>query len=252
MHAQRFLPASPRRRRRLAWTAWTLVVVAAAAAAVVLLPRGEKVPQTALRTEAVDTTPVRASLRLTPARRREAEALVRRFALQAAGRRDPAAAWNDASTAMQAGVSHKNWNAGNLPGVVPFDPDALDGLSWRVVYRSPDRIGLDVLLVARPGAKQRTTVYSVDLVLQHKRLVVDAWVPHETLGGGPPATTTHGKTSTTAAVEQPFSQGQLDARWLLVPAGVLALAVLVPLGLVVRNAVRNRRAYRNYARARRD
>jgi hypothetical protein len=251
MLLHRLIPASPRRRRRLAWTAGSLAAVAAVAVAVVLMPRGEKVPQTAVRTEAMNTTAVRAPFRLTPARRQEADALVRRFAIQAAARHDPAAAWNDASSAMHLGVSHKDWDAGNLPGVVPFDADALHGLSWRVVYRAPDRIGLDVLLVARPGAKQRTTVYSVDLVLEHKRLVVDAWVPHETLGGGTPATTSHGNTSTTA-VERPFSKGQLDARWLLVPTGVLALAVLVPLGLVVRNAVRNRRAYRTYARARRD
>src|SRR5262245_43319572 len=150
MLTHRLLPSSPRQRRRLLWTAGTVVVAAAVAAAVVLMPRGENVPQTALRTEAVDTAPAGAPLRLTPARRREADALVHRFAIQAAGRRDPAAAWNDASTAMHASVERSDWNAGNLPGVTPFDAGALRSLSWRVIYREPDRLGLDVLLVARP------------------------------------------------------------------------------------------------------
>jgi hypothetical protein len=249
MLAHRLLPASPRRRRRLAWTAWALVVVAAVATAVVLLPRGEKVPQTALRTEPVDTGPARAPLRFTAARRREADALVRRFAIQAAGRRDPAAAWADASAAMHASVSRDDWNAGNLPGVVPFDADALGSLSWRVVYREPDRLGLDVLLVARAGTAQQTTVYAVDLVLEHGRVVVDAWAPRETFAA-PAPTTTRGET-TAAPAEPQAARGKLDTRWLLIPASVLALAVLVPIGLLLRNAIRTRRAYRRYDRARR-
>jgi hypothetical protein len=249
MLAHRLLPTSPRRRRRFLWTAGTLVVVVAVAAAVALMPRGEKAPQTALRTEAADTAPARAPLRLTPARRRETDSLVRRFAIQAAGRRDPAAAWNDASAAMHAGVDRSDWNAGNLPGVVPYDADELRSLSWRVVYREPDRLGLDVLLVARPGTTQRTTVYAVDLVLERGRLLVDSWAPRETFAAQAPAATT--KTETTAAPAEPqAAHGKLDTRWLLIPAGVLALAVLVPLGLVVRNAIRTRRAYRRYDRAR--
>jgi hypothetical protein len=250
MLAHRLLPTSPRRRRRLLWTARTLVVVVAVALAVVLMPHGEKVPQTALRAEAADTAPARAPLRLTPARRRETDTLVRRFAIQAAGRRDPAAAWNDASAAMHAGVERSDWNAGNLPGVVPYDTDALRSVSWRVVYREPDRLGLDVLLVARPGTAQRTTVYAVDLVLERGRLLVDSWAPRETFAAQAPTTTTRTETTAAPAEPQP-AHGKLDTRWLLIPAGVLALAVLVPLALLVRHAIRTRRAYRRYAPPRR-
>jgi hypothetical protein len=250
MLAHRLIPSSPRQRRRLLWTVWTLVVIVAVTAAVALMPRGEKVPQTALRTEAADTAPERAPLRLTPARRRETDALVRRFAIQAAGRRDPAAAWNDASAAMHADLERSDWNAGNLPGVTPYDAGALRSLSWRVVYREPDRLGLDVLLVARPGTDQRTTVYAVDLVLERGRLLVDAWAPRETFAAQAPTTTR--TTETTAAAAEPRgARGKLDTRWLLIPAGVLALAVLVPVALLIRNAIRTRRAYRRYDRARR-
>jgi hypothetical protein len=250
MVAHRFLPTSPRRRRRLAWTASTLIVVVAVVGAVVLMPRGEKTPQTALRTEAAQTAPALATFRLTAARRREADALVRRFAIQAAERRDPAAAWNDASVGMRASVPRADWNAGNLPGVTPFDADALRSLSWRVVYREPDRLGLDVLLVAKPGTQQRSTVYAADLVLERGRLVVDAWAPRASFAAQAP-TTTKSKTVTTAAPAEPESaHGKLDPRWLLVPAGVLALVVLVPLALLVRNAIRTRRAYRRHDRAR--
>jgi hypothetical protein len=250
MVALRLLPTSPRRRRRLAWTAGSLAAVVVVATAVVLLPRGEAVPQTALRTAPEAAAPPQPKFRLTPARRREVDALVRRFAREAATRQDPAGAWNDASAAMHAGVSRQEWDAGNLPGVVPFDADALHGVSWRVVYREPDRVGLDVLLVPRLGSQQRTIVYAADIVFEHDRLVIDSWAPRESFGGAPKAR----KTGETAAApaEPSFARGRLDARWLLVPAGVLGLAILVPLGLVVRNIVRNRRAYRHYERAHRD
>jgi hypothetical protein len=242
MAVDRFLPTSPRRRRRLAWTAWSLVVVIAVVAAVVLLPRGERVPETALRSTPADTAPAAPPLRLTAARRREADTLVRRFAAQGAARRDPAAAWVDASPAMRAGVPRSAWNAGNLP-VVPFDGDALKDVSWRVVYREPGRVGLDVLLVARPGTTQRTTVYAVDLVLEGNRLLVDTWAPRASFAGpAPPANTE----TTAAPAEPPVRRGELDSRWLLVPAGVLALALLVPLGFLARSAIRTRRAYRRY------
>jgi hypothetical protein len=243
----RLLPASPRRRRRLAWTALSLVALAAAGVSIALLPGGEPVPQTPLRTGRDEAAAALPPLRLTPDRRREIDAVVHRFAVQAAARRDPRAAWADASAAMHANISRADWDAGNLPGVVPFDPDALGGVSWRVVYRAPDRVGLDVLLVAKPGARQRTIVYAADLVLEEGRFFVDSWVPRESLGGAAPA---RAKGETTAAATQPQpAQGKLDPRWLLVPAGLLALVVLIPLGLLARNIIRDRRAYRRYRRA---
>jgi hypothetical protein len=249
MVALRLLPTSPRRRRRLAWTATLLGVVVAIVAAIALMPRGESAPETALRTEPAQAAEPQSTFRFTPARRREADALVRRFALQAAARRNPAAVWDDASTAMQASVSRKEWNAGDLPGVVPFDSEALRSLSWRVIYREPDRVGVDVLLVARPESKQRSTVYAADLVLERGRLVVDSWAPRASFATPGPAPGKPKTTTTSAAPAEPQSaHGKLDARWLLVPAGVLALVVLVPLGLVLRNAIRTRRAYRRYAR----
>jgi hypothetical protein len=245
MIALRLLPTSPRRRRRLAWTAGSIAVVVAVATAVVLMPHGESEPETALRTEPDLAAPLRPTFAFTAARRREADALVRRFALLAATRRNPSAAWDDASEAMRTSVGRKEWDAGDLPGIIPFDPDALRSLSWRVVYREPDRLGLDVLLVARPGSKQRSTVYAADLVLERGRLVVDAWAPRASFAAPGSGST---KTTTTTSAAPQGAHGRLDTRWLLLPAGVLALAVLVPLALVVRNVIRSRRAYRRYAR----
>lgn len=46
--------------------------------------------------------------------------------------------------------------------------------------------------------------------------------------------------------ESPYTKGKLDARWLLVPLGVLALIAIFPLSLLVRGAVRRRLAERRY------
>jgi hypothetical protein len=149
---------------------------------------------------------------------------------------------------MRSNVRRSDWDAGNLPGIVPFDPNALHDVSWRVVYRAPDRVGLDVLLVAKPGSRQRSIVYAADLVLEQGRFVVDSWAPRASFAGASPAPA---KGETTAAPAEPASaHGQLDPRWLLVPAGILALVILVPLGLLTRNLIRSRRAYRRYQRAR--
>jgi hypothetical protein len=92
-------------------------------------------------------------------------------------------------------------------------------------------------------------VYAVDLVVEHGRLRVDSWAPRETFAAQAPATTTRSETTAAPAEPQP-AHGKLDTRWLLVPAAVLALAVLVPLALLIRNAIRTRRAYRRHDRAR--
>jgi hypothetical protein len=104
--------------------------------------------------------------------------------------------------------------------------------------------------VAKPGSSQPSIVYAADLVLERGRFLVDSWAPRASFANSSPAPKKGEKE--TAGAEPPSANGQLDPRWLLVPAGFLALVILVPLGLVARNVIRNRRAYRRYQRARTD
>jgi hypothetical protein len=129
--------------------------------------------------------------------------------------------------------------------VLPFPAAAVQEVSWKVVYRAPERIGLDVLVVAKPDAAQPTLVYQTDLVLDEGRLLVDAWTPQATLAGG------SGGTSQPApplqeTVESPYSRGRLDARWLLIPAGIIGALLAVAAVLLGRHALRSRRAYKRY------
>jgi hypothetical protein len=235
------LPRSHRARRRLGWAALGAAVVAAVAVGIALLPSADPAPDTAV-VGSEQTETARPALRLTPARRAEIDRLVRSFTESAVTREDPAAAWALASQTMRRGVPRETWDRGELPGVTPFPAAALQDVSWSVAYRAPDRVGLDVLVVARPGTGQRSLVYQVDLVLEQGRLLVETWTPEATLTAGgsspPPADAT--------APPAAFDRGRLDATWLLVPAGILVVLLGTAAILLARHALRSRRAYRRY------
>jgi hypothetical protein len=236
------LPRSPRRRRRLAWLGAATAAGAGIAVTAVLLGSPSVRESGPLRTQPASTEPALPPLRVTAARRREIDALVRRFTETAVTRADPAAAWALASAGMRAGGSHAAWERGDIPGVLPYPEADLDRTSWRLVFRSPERIGIDVLVQPVPGTGSRPLVYQVDLVLEAGRLAVDAWAPEASLAVGGPARTVQEPAE--AAVVAPRASGRLSARWLLVPAGIFALAVAAAVWVLLRNALRHRRAYR--------
>lgn len=238
----RLLPDSPRQRRRVAWVGGALAAVLAFGLAVVLLPKADPAPESAV-TGSIAAEPVLPPLRLTRARRAEIDSVVQRFVETAVTRDDPAGAWALASRTMRAGVPRTAWDRGDLPGVTPFPASAVRDISWSVAYRAPERVGLDVLVVAKPNSGQRSLVYQADLVLEDNRLLVETWVPEATLtaGGASPS-----KTGASSQAEAPSSQGRLDARWLLLPAGILLVLLGSAAFLIVRHALRSRRAYRRY------
>jgi hypothetical protein len=238
----RLLPDSPRQRRRVAWVGGVLAAVLAFGLAVMLLPKADPAPESAV-TGRVAVEPVLPPLRLTRARRAEIDSVVHRFVETAVTRGDPAGAWALASSTMRAGVPRTAWDLGDLPGVTPFPASAVRDVSWSVAYRAPKRVGLDVLVVAKPTSGQRSLVYQADLVLEDNRLLVEAWTPEATLTAGAASPSKTGASSRAGA---PSNQGRLDARWLLLPAGILLLLLGSAAFLIVRHAVRSRRAYRRY------
>jgi hypothetical protein len=238
----RLLPDSPRRRRRVAWAGGALAAALGFALAVVLLPQADPAPESAV-TGTVAAEPVLAPLRLTRGRRAEIDSVVHRFVDTAVTRGDPAAAWALASRTMRAGVRRSAWNNGDLPGVSPFPASAVRDVSWSVAYRAPERVGLDVLVVAQPGSGQRSLVYQAELVLEDGRFLVETWTPEATLAAGatPPA-----RTGASSQAKAPSNQGRLDARWLLLPAGILLVLLGSAALVIARHALRSRRAYRRY------
>lgn len=242
------LLASPRRRRRLAWGLGALAAVAVVATLAVLLPEGEKLPEGGLRPAGPETAAAQ-PLKVTPAVRREIAVAVERFVHSAVLREDLDEAWELASPKLRGTVSRARWNAGDLP-VFPFPQEAFRVEDWRLRYSFDRTVVIDVMVLPEPGLAQRTLVYGVELtaygVGKSRRWLVDTWFPQTTLTPGGTPTQPKPAVTQTAAPESPYTKGKLDARWLLVPLGVLALIAIFPLSLLVRAAVRRRRAERRY------
>lgn len=249
------LLASPRRRRRLAWGLGALAAATIVAVLALVLPRGEPLPEGELRPGGPGTSAAAAKpLQVTPAVRREIDAVVERFVHSAVLREDLDEAWELASPKLRADVSRARWKAGDLP-VFPFPREAFRVEDWRLRYSFDRTVVIDVMVLPKPETAQRTLVYGVELTAygagEPRRWRVDTWFPQTTLTSGGTPTTPKPMVTQTVAPESPYTKGKLDARWLLVPLGVLALVALFPLTLLVRGAVRRRRAERLYRDGRR-
>jgi hypothetical protein len=227
--------ASPRRRRRFGWSALALAVLAGGAGAIALMPRGEGAPPDVLRP--APPLPVEREVRLTASMRDGIDATISRFVPAAVGRRDPALAWRLAGPALRAGGSRAEWLRGSLP-VFPFPYRDTRFPDWKPLYTYHDRVGFDLLLQPRRGAKKGPIAVKVEMVRGRTRWLVDSWYPTAVWSApderpwiaGPPDFAAGGYTSEWYNHE-PTTQGRLDPAWLLVPAGILGLVIAAPLAL---------------------
>jgi hypothetical protein len=240
---------SPRQQRRLAWGLGALAACSAVVLLVLLLPRGRPELVTTLRAGGT-TTHAAKPFTLTPAMRLEIDSVVQAFVRTAVVRRNLDTAWELASAKLRGSITRERWRAGELP-VFPFPEQAFAKADWRLRFTFGRTAAIDVMVLPKPGSGLRTLVYGVELTDYgapgHRHWLVDTWFPQTTLTTGePPATTqtTVGTGVTTGP--NPYRKGKLDARWLLVPLGVLTLIALVPLFLLVRGIVRRRWATRRY------
>jgi hypothetical protein len=247
---RRFL-ASPRRRRRLAWSAGIALPVLAAAALIVFQPNTGESLDTPVETGAVETQTVATGppLEATPAVRRAVATVVDRFTQTAVVRRRLDDAWALASPTMKAGLSRAQWRSGDIP-VQPYPAKALRSVDWRIVELYPAGLLLDVTVQPKRGSGALVTVYSVELSAAgrgtNRRFLVDSWVPLATLGGdqGPAAAAGGGGGRQPEPVA--FDDAKLGAEWFLVPAAIGGLLILTVAGLIVRGVLTRRRAERLY------
>jgi hypothetical protein len=215
------------------------------------------------------------AVRFTPQRRREVAGVLRQFILTAVDRQNVGTSWNISAPSLREGFSRKQWNSGDLP-VVPYP--ALDhGLGQGYVqYSYTDSVGMEVYLFPKPGSGYSQLTADVELVRgKGGKWLVDYWMPKKF--HGPPALSasarakakaqaakqeaaakrsrkaTRQKAKTQAASaphpqsDAQFNQPQQSKLWWLVPIGIVAAFVLIPLGMAGRGWYRNRREARQYA-----
>ena len=240
--------ASPRFRRRALKGGLLLAVVAAGALVSILYWNTATIVETPRHGRAdlyVPPIPVR----IAAAERREVIATAARF-LETAVKRDHAEqAYELVAPSLRDGTTLAHWRDGDIP-VVPYPVDAA---RWKFDYSYSNEIGLQVAVFPKAGEAVRPMVFNMSLRATgtgtKRRWLVETWSPRG--GGGSTARPNRGDGSPFRIdVPQASASTRLGIGWLLLPAGLIALALVVPATLVVVERIRSRRAQRAYERSR--
>src|SRR3954465_7583728 len=233
---------SPRTRRRLLWVGGLVVVAAVAAAAVVPLPKGHQAKEVFRPGAWVPSTPKDAPM--TPARRQAVDRILDTFVPAAVERKDPLRALPLVTPAFRSGTSPQEWRRGQLP-VFPYDTRNRSFHTWTLNYSYPREMSIEILLHPAPKETLGSLAFTAVLKQTKGRWLVDSFVPAASFAPEKKVPKILASPDFT-----PFADGRgsnrLSAQWLLVPAAVLALIVLVPIGIGLAKLRRSRRAWRDY------
>jgi hypothetical protein len=226
--------SSPRARRRLA--RWSLAAVAALAlgTTAVLLPEGKPLPPDRFSAEPATLYEAPRHVRLTAAEREQISDVLERFVQGGLGRRDPADAWQVASSSLRAGQTLADWKRGAIP-VTPYDARPGDARGWRLAWAYPAEANVEVFLHPGPRERLGPIAFYAGLKKERGRWLVDSLQPSATFSriGEKPRVLAQvdfgpGELGSGSA------KAKLGAAWLLLPAGLLALVVLAPIAIVLR------------------
>lgn len=175
----------------------------------------------------------------------DAIAVAARFVATAVTREHVERSYDLVSPALREGYSRRDWATGTIP-VVPYP---VDSARWRYGYAYDDVIGFDVAVFPKHGTKLGPMTFGMELTRYHSgsdtRWLVSSWQPHQ--NGLGPSNGVGGSSNLNLAGGLPGpTHAKLGATWLFLPLSVLALIVLVPIGLGVREWIRGNRAERRY------
>jgi hypothetical protein len=239
----RVLPESPRRRKRV------LILAGVALAALVATIVGLTWSNTSHEKETfrpgkAQVIHQQVPVALPAADRRAVLRTVDRFVDYAVARHDLAAAYDLTSPALRGSMSRKQWSRGDTP--VPSYPVYRHGARITDTYRN------DVSVQLFLKAKRRSVApLGADMELKavgkgpRRRWRVAYYLPRETLATAP--------LEAPKAAAEPKDPGlgpHLSKVWFIVPLAILALIVLVPVAIGIRDAVLARAAERRYGERR--
>ena len=241
--------SSPRFRRRALKVGVLLAVVVSAALVSIFFWNTATVVETPLRGKAdVYVPPI--PVEMAAAERRAVIATAALFVETAVRREHAERAYELVGPNLKGTTTRAEWRDGDIP-VVPYP---VDDARWKFDYSYADEIGLQVAVFPRPGATVRPAVFNLSLRSvgsgAKRRWLVDSWSPRGGGGGARPSRS-EGSPFRVDLAPPPSASTSLGAVWLLVPAGLIALALLVPVVLFVVERVRTRRAQRAYDASRR-
>jgi hypothetical protein len=239
----RGLPESPRRRKRVLILAG--VALGALAATIVGLTwSNTSHEKETFQPGKAQVIHQQVPVALSHADRRAVLRTVDRFVETAVARRDLAAAYDLTSPELRGAVSRKQWSRGDTP--VPSYPVYRHGARITDTYR--DDVSVQLFLRAR---RQSVAPLGVDMELKavgrgaKRHWLVAYYLPRETL-----ATAVARGPNAAAEPKDPGLGPHLGKVWFIVPLAILALIVLVPVGIGIRDGVQARAAERRYGERR--
>ena len=249
----RRLLSSYRWRRRILWALPFMLAAVGLAVLIASLPSENETlaeepsptPVSTVGAPQVETLGRRAAV--TPATRREVNAVLQRFVRHAVARERPEEAWDLVTPDLKAGQTRAEWRRGDLP-VYPFPARVEEATGWYVLESFENDLLLTLLMHARRG--NRAIAYQVELKRvgegRNRRWLVDSFIPERVY-----TPTSAADRPERDASREPSSvpTARLSAWWFVVPGILLSLIVLVPLGVVVFNWRRGRRADKAYRRS---
>ena len=242
--------ASPRFRRRAFRAGLLLAVVAAGLLVSIFYWETATLVETPPHGRAdLYVPPIPA--KLAAAERREVIATAARFVETAVKRDHAERAYELAGPNLRNGTTLAHWRDGDIP-VVPYP---VDDARWKFDYAYTDEIGLRVAVFPQTGAEARPMVFDMSLRAvgagAARRWLVESWSPRGGGASGPRPSPADGSPFRIAAPPASAST-RLGAAWLLVPAGLVALVLVVPATLLIVELLRSRRAQRAYDRTELD
>jgi hypothetical protein len=212
----------------------------------------------------------------TAEKRRAVSAVLARFISGAVSKHDLAGTWDLAGPDLRQGITRDDWLKGEIP-IVPFAASKRGQGKWSVVnYSYSNKVGLELLMFPEHRSGQLATVETDVVRGKDGRWRVNYWMITKLHGPGSAAAADSAsamsegppnvhklpgkKTKGQAAVSRREAAGEaadptggvthLDAKWLLVPLGIVAVALLALLGLGINAWVRNRRSAAAWSRPR--
>ena len=189
-------------------------------------------------------------VKMAAAERREVIATAARFVETAVKRNHAERAYELVGPNLRNGTTLAHWRDGDIP-VIPYP---VDDARWKFDYSYTDEIGLQVAVFPEAGETVRPMVFNMSLRAvgagTKRHWLVDSWSPRGGDGGSAPRPSPTDGSPFRIDLPQPVSAStSLGAAWLFVPAGLIALALLVPATILIVERVRSRRAQRAYDRS---
>ena len=181
--------------------------------------------------------------------------------------------WELAGPDLRQGITRDDWLKGQIP-IVPFAASKRGQGKWSVVnYSYANKVGLELLMFPEQRTGQLATVETDVVRGKDSRWRVNYWMITKLHGPGSaaaadsasamsegppnvhklPGKKKKGQAAASRREASPDPTGgvtHLDAKWLLVPLGIVAVALLALLGLGINAWVRNRRSAAAWSRSR--